>query len=88
MKAVFLAGISMLFVSGAALADENKLFNSLDTNGDGLIAMEEAKGSQTISAYFVLFDTDGNGTIDANELNKVAGSPPSSSSSANQLTRL
>jgi len=86
MKTAYLAGLSMLFVSGVALADD-QLFTSLDTNRDGVIALEEAKVNQTMSAYFVLFDVDNSGTIDSNELAKVAGDN-FSLSSGEQLTRL
>jgi Ca2+-binding EF-hand superfamily protein len=86
MKTAFIAGISMLLASGAALA-EDQLFKLYDTNGDGVIGTEEAKASQTLSAYFVLFDIDGNGSIDTMELAKIVGETPSSSPTE-QLTKL
>lgn len=86
MKTAIFAGFSLLLASGVALADD-QLIKEYDRNGDGMINIEEAKASQTLSAYFVLFDGDANGRIDAKELAKITGEAPSDAPT-DQLTKL
>jgi len=91
------SGNSTRGASGASDA-ATSMINSLDTNGDGVVSLEEAEagGSQNASQAFAALDSDGDGSLTSTELSSALqqlgpphgyhhGGPRSSSDIATQI---
>ncbi|MGI9920409.1 hypothetical protein [Vibrio owensii] len=63
MKKLVFTTLLTSFVSISALAANNM---PMDTNGDGVISQEEAKGN--LAKNFSMIDTNGDGVINSEEL--------------------
>ncbi|WP_455219561.1 hypothetical protein [Kaarinaea lacus] len=70
MKIRHIVMVGAMTVSFAALAGETgneKAFNNLDKNGDGVISKEEAAGVEKLAVDFTVIDINNNGTIEVAE---------------------
>lgn len=58
--------------SSSPSADTSSMdYSKLDTNGDGVISKDEAKGDANLSSQFSTLDTDKDGKLSSSELAKA-----------------
>ena len=65
--------VLMLFFCGNIFAEEVKLFDDIDDNGDGYITKQEARDLTEIKANWGKADTDKDGKIDVSEFSAFEG---------------
>ena len=75
------SALALLLAAGAAFAQQSPPpastgtssmdYSKLDTNGDGVISKDEAKGDPTLSSQFSTLDADKDGKLSSAELAKA-----------------
>jgi EF hand len=74
------SALALMLAAGAAFAQQSPPattgapamdYSKLDTNGDGVISKDEAKGDPTLSSQFATLDADKDGKLSSSELAKA-----------------
>jgi EF hand len=75
------SALAIVLAAGAAFAQQTPPaptgtssmdYSKLDTNGDGVISKDEAKGDPSLSSQFSTLDADKDGKLSSSELAKAA----------------
>ncbi len=75
------SALAIVLAAGAAFAQQSPApaatgttsmdYSKLDTNGDGVISKDEAKGDPALSSQFSTLDADKDGKLSSSELAKA-----------------